>query len=52
MPCRISLYEKNGESFVSTPDLTVQLEILSCEDNLKEEILGLYEDIKQMITKW
>lgn len=52
MPCRINLYEINGESFVSTPDLTAQLEILFCEDNLKKEILGLYEDIKQMITKW
>ena len=52
MPCRISIYEKDGESFVSTPDLTVHLETLKCEENLKKEILDLYEDIKQMITKW
>ena len=52
MPCRISVYEKDGESYVSTPDLTVQLEILGCNEELKKDILDLYEDIKSMIEKW
>jgi uncharacterized protein (DUF302 family) len=52
MPCRISVYEKDGVSYVSTPDLTVQLEILGCNEELKKDILGLYEDIKSMIEKW
>jgi len=52
MPCRISVYEKDGICFVSTPDLTIQLDILGCEDTLKKDILDLYEDIKSMIEKW
>ena len=52
MPCRISVYEKDGVSFVSTPDLTVQLEILNCNEELKRDILDLYTDIKSMIEKW
>ena len=52
MPCRISVYEKDGETYVSTPNLEIQLEVLGCEKNLEKEILGLYEDIKQMIKKW
>jgi len=49
MPCRISIYEKSGECFVSTPDLNVQLEMIGCKDELKEEILALYENMKTMI---
>ena len=52
MPCRISVYEKDGISYVSTPDLTVQLEMLGCKGELKKDILGLYSDIKSMIEKW
>ena len=52
MPCRISVYEKDGISYVSTPDLIIQLEILGCNEKLKKDILGLYSDIKSMIEKW
>ncbi len=52
MPCRISLYKKNGISYVSTPDLTVHLEMLECEKELKKDILELFRDIKSMIEKW
>ena len=52
MPCRISVYDKDGVTFVSTPDLTVQLDMLGCHDELKKDILGLYADIKSMIEKW
>ncbi len=52
LPCRISVYEKNGESYVSTPDLSVQMEMLVCDETLKKEILGLYEKITTMIKGW
>ena len=52
MPCRISLYKKNGECFVATPDLSVQLEALECQDELKKEILELYEEMINMIKQW
>ena len=52
MPCRISVYEKDGISYVSTPNLTVQLELLNCNEDLKKDILSLYEDIIKMIQKW
>ena len=52
MPCRISLYEKEGEVFISTPDLTVQLEALGCKDELKSNILDLYVKMVEMIERW
>ena len=52
MPCRISVFEKDGVSYVSTPDLNVQLEILHCEAELKKEIIDLYEKIIAMIKGW
>jgi len=44
--------ENDGVSYVSTPDLTVQLETLGCNEELKKDILGLYINIKSMIEKW
>ncbi len=52
MPCRINVYEIKGECFVSTPDLGIQLEVLKCKDDLKKEILSLYDDMIAMIKKW
>jgi len=52
MPCRISLYEKNSEVFVSTPNLVMQLDALGCEEALKEQILELYGKILEMIQAW
>ncbi len=52
MPCRISVFEKDGVSYVSTPDLKMQLEILDCDDKLKEEILDLYHQMITMIKGW
>lgn len=49
MPCRVSVYEKEGRSFVSTADLSVVLKSLECEDELKKEILALYKNITSMI---
>lgn len=52
MPCRISVYEKDGVAFVSTPDLEVQLELLGYTITLKDEMLDLYHQIITMIKKW
>lgn len=52
MPCRISVFEQDGISYVSTPNLAVQLDILDCEIKLKDEILDLYNQIKKMIQGW
>ena len=52
MPCRISVYEKNGISHVSTPDLKMQLEVLDCDVVLKKEIMELYDKMIIMIKGW
>lgn len=52
MPCRISVYDKDGVTFVSTPDMSVQLEMFDCEESLKRDILKLYENITAMIKKY
>lgn len=52
MPCRISVFEKDGISYVSTPNLEVQLEILGYTIKLKDEMLALYSQIITMIKGW
>lgn len=52
MPCRLSVFEKDGISYVSTPDLKMQLKILHCEAELKKEIIDLYDKIILMIKGW
>ena len=52
MPCRISVYQKDKITFVSTPNLSAQLDMLVCNDELKEEILKLYNDIVSLIKKY
>jgi len=52
MPCRISVFEKDGVSYVSTPDLKMQLEVLDCEVELQIEIMDLYNKMIIMIKEW
>lgn len=52
LPCRISVYEKKGISFASTPNIKFQLETLVCQEELKNEILDLYDNIIAMIKGW
>jgi len=52
MPCRVSVYEKKGEVFVSIPNLTVQLDALGAEGALKDNILELYGRMVEMIQRW
>jgi len=52
MPCRISVFENDGISFVSTPDMSFALKIIGCSDELKKEISDLYENITKMIKGW
>jgi len=52
MPCRISIYEKNEEVFVSTPNLVTQLDMLNCEEPLKSHILELYANMIEIISGW
>jgi len=52
MPCRISIYEKKGEVFVTIPNLETQLEALGAEGQLKTDILDLYAKMVAMIKAW
>ncbi|HIC43970.1 MAG TPA: DUF302 domain-containing protein [Sulfurimonas sp.] len=52
LPCRISIFEKEGRSYASTHDLLSLFENLECEAQLKEEILGLYKNITDMMKSW
>ncbi len=52
LPCRICVYEKDGVAFASTPDLKFQLENLVCQEEMKNEILDLYDKITTMIKGW
>ena len=52
MPCRISIYQKEKEVFIATPNLEVQLDMFECDESLKKDILELYHDIVTMINKY
>jgi uncharacterized protein (DUF302 family) len=52
MPCRISIYAKDGEVFVTIPNLETQLEALGAEGKLKANILDLYGKMVEMIKAW
>ena len=52
MPCRISIYAKDGEVFVTIPNLETQLEALGAEGELKANILDLYARMVEMIKAW
>lgn len=52
MPCRISIYDKDDVSFISTPDMSIQLEMFDCDEELKEDILQLYYDMINMIKQY
>ncbi|PHR55729.1 MAG: hypothetical protein COA44_09745 [Arcobacter sp.] len=52
LPCRISVYEKEGKGYVSTHNLASIFENLECEAELKKEILGLYKNITDMMKNW
>lgn len=52
MPCRISVFEKDGISYVSTPNLEELLKALDYEIKLQDEILDLYGQIRAMIKGW
>ena len=52
MPCRISIYQKENEVFIATPNLEVQLEMFECDESLKKDILELYQEIVTLINKY
>jgi len=52
LPCRISVFEKEGKSYASTHDLISIFESLDCEPELEKEILGLSKEITQMMNAW
>lgn len=52
MPCRISVYAKDNICYASTPNLHTLLESLECSEEVKKEILDLYNNIITMIKGW
>ena len=52
MPCRICVYEKEGKTYASTPDLNFSFENIICDETLKKDIFNLYDNIITMIKGW
>ncbi len=52
MPCRISVYEKDGKCYASTPDIKYALGQIECQEELKKDIFNLYDNIITMIKGW
>ena len=52
MPCRISIYDKDGVTFVSTPDISVQIDSFDCDESIKKDMIELYKSMVTMIEQY
>jgi uncharacterized protein (DUF302 family) len=52
MPCRISLYEKDGETVLSTIGIDEMLNNFELEDELKNHMNDIFDRLKELIQSW
>ena len=52
MPCRISVFDKDGVTYVSTPDMSLHIDSMDLDDELKQEMSDVYNQMLGMIQKW
>lgn len=49
MPCRISVYEQNNHTLITTMNMEPMLQVFKNNQSLYEDATGLFEAIKKMI---
>lgn len=52
LPCRISLYEKNGEVVLSTIGIEEMLNNFDLDSNLKVHLNTIFDKLKKLIHSW
>jgi uncharacterized protein (DUF302 family) len=51
MPCRISLYEENGQTVISTMDMVPLLALLEGNPEFLEEASAMFENLKALMQR-
>lgn len=52
LPCRISLYEENGETTISTIGIDSILEHFTIDEEIKTYMHGVFEKTKNILNNW
>lgn len=52
LPCRISLYEEEGETSISTIGFEDILHSVKVDENFKTHMLIIYENLKRVMHSW
>jgi len=52
LPCRISLYEENGQSVLSTIGIEDMLGTFELEDSFKEHMQSIFDKVKKLLNSW
>ncbi len=50
MPCKLAIYENNGETVISTMNMEVMLEAIRSNKKLFEEASTLYHTLKALMA--
>ncbi len=52
LPCRISLYEDNGSTTLSTIGLEDIIDVIEADERFKTYMILLFENLKQVMHSW
>ena len=50
LPCRISVYEEDGKTTLSTIDISVVLDAINANDELREQIQETYDNLLKLMN--
>ena len=52
LPCRISLYEKDGSAILSTIGIEDMMRNFDLDDEFKSHMNGIFDKLKLLLSKW
>lgn len=52
LPCRISVYEKDGKIILSSIDITEILSDFELDNQLKEQMNNIFNNLKKIMSSW
>jgi uncharacterized protein (DUF302 family) len=52
LPCRISVYEKDGKIILSTIDIEEMLGNFELDNSLKEQMGSIFNNLKKIMSSW
>jgi len=52
LPCRISIYEKDGNTVLSTIGIEDMLKNFDIDDEFKSHMNGVFDKLKKLLASW